>query len=401
MKITALETLRCDSFPNLLWVHIETDEGLTGLGETYFGVAPVEAQIHEWAAGKLLGRDPLAIEAAQAALAFYLGFSGTGAEMRASSAIDIALWDLWGKATGQPVYQLLGGAARESVRVYNTCAGPDYVRQATGVRPGNFGLSGAGGGDEFDDLRGFLTRADEVAHSLLDMGIGGMKIWPFDFAAEANGGLWLSSEELARGLEPFEKVRAAVGDRIELKAEMHGLWHLTPALRIAEALEPLALSWIEDPVHLDHLGTLEEYRGACTIPVAAGETLGGLAAFRDLMEREAVDVPIIDLSWGGGFTVARKVAALADAWRRPMAAHDCSGPVALAACVHFALHCPNVAEQEITRAFYYGWYGDMVTERPPLEKGFIRAPSGPGLGLELRPDFIARPDVHRRRTDAA
>ncbi len=401
MKITALETLRCESFPNLLWVHIETDEGLTGLGETYFGVAPVEAHIHEWAADKLLGRDPLAIEAAQTALAFYLGFAGSGAEMRANSAIDIALWDLWGKAAGEPVYQLLGGAARESLRVYNTCAGPDYVRRATGVRPGNFGLSDAGEGDEFDDLRGFLTRADEVAHSLLDMGIGGMKIWPFDFAAEANGGLWLSSEELARGLEPFEKVRAAVGDRIELKAEMHGLWHLAPALRIAEALEPLALSWIEDPVRLDHLGTLEEYRGACAIPVAAGETLGGLAAFRDLIEREAVDVPIIDLGWGGGFTVARKVAALAEAWRRPMAVHDCSGPVALAACVHFALHCPNVAEQEITRAFYYGWYGDMVTERPPLEKGFIRAPSGPGLGLELRPDFIARPDVHRRRTDAA
>jgi len=400
MKITAVETVRCETFPNLIWVLVDTDQGIAGLGETYFGVAAVETHIHEWAAAKLIGRDPLAIEAAQAALTFYLGFAGTGAEMRAASAIDIALWDLWGKASGQPVHQLLGGAVRDAVPVYNTCAGPRYVRQTTGVSPSNFGLPGDAAKVEYDDLDGFLHRADEVAHSLLEMGIASMKIWPFDFAAEANRGLAISGAELARGLEPFEKVRAALGERMALKAEMHGLWHLPAALRIAEALAPLDIDWIEDPVRLDHLGTLEEFRAAAAMPVAAGETLGGIGQFRDLIEREAVDVPIIDIGWGGGLTVARKVAALADAWRRPVAAHDCSGPVALAACVHFALHCPNVAEQEIARGFYYGWYDEMVTQRPPLADGLIAAPPGPGLGLALRPDFLARPDVRRRRTEA-
>jgi L-alanine-DL-glutamate epimerase-like enolase superfamily enzyme len=180
---------------------------------------------------------------------------------------------------------------------------------------------------------------------------------------------------------------------------MHGLWHLPPALRIAEALEAFDLSWIEDPVRLDDLAALQEYTEACASPVAAGETLGGVGAFRDLIERRAVDVPIIDIGWGGGLTVARKVAALADAARRPVAAHDCTGPVALATCVHFALHCQNVAEQEIARAFYYGWYDEMVTQRPPIENGAISAPPGPGLGLELRPDFLDRDDVHVTRSE--
>ena len=394
MKITAVETVRAEVHPNLMWVRIHTDEGLVGLGETYFGVAAVEAHIHHWAAGKLFGRDPLAVEDAQRALAFYLGFSGTGAEMRAHSAIDIALWDIWGKATDQPIYQLLGGAARKSVRVYNTCAGPHYVRNTTGIRPDNFGVQEGRDGVEYDDLHGFLNRPDELAHELLDVGITGMKIWPFDFAAEANDGLWISNQDLDKGLAPFTKIRTAVGDRMELKAEMHGLWHLAPALRIAEALAAFDLSWIEDPVRLDELATLQEFTAACASPVAAGETLGGVGAFRDLLERRAVDVPIIDIGWGGGFTVARKVAALADAWRRPVAAHDCTGPVALAACVHFALHCRNVAEQEVARGFYYGWYDEMVTQRPPIEDGMISAPPGSGLGLALRPDFLDRPDVH-------
>ena len=171
------------------------------------------------------------------------------------------------------------------------------------------------------------------------------------------------------------------------------------SLRIAEALEPFELDWIEDPVRMDHMGTLAAFSATTATPVAGGETLGGLTAFRDLIEREAVSVPIMDIGWGGGIGVARAVASLADAFRLPMAFHDCSGPVALAVCAHMAMHCRNVAEQEITRAFYYGWYEEMVTVLPPLEDGRLRAPDGPGHGLALRPDFLARDDVHSRKSD--
>ncbi len=398
MKISALETVRCDLFPNLIWVLVHTDAGLTGLGESYFGVGPVESHLHDWVAPKLIGGDPLAIESWPHALGFYLGFANSGAEMRAVSAVDIALWDIWGQAAGYPITQMLGGACRQRVRVYNTCAGPGYMRRSTGIRPHNFGLGQGGDRKVYEDLDAFLNRPDELAHELLEMGIGGMKIWPFDFAAEANQGLWISNQELGTGLKPFEKVRAAVGDRIELKAEMHGLWHLPPARRIAAALKDFDLSWIEDPVRLDHVGDLATYAASCASPVAAGETLGGVAAYRGLIESGAVDVPIFDLCWGGGLTIGRRVATLADAWRLPVAVHDCTGPVALTAAVHFAQWATNVAEQEITRAYYYGWYQDILTALPPIDEGHIRAPEGAGLGVNLRPDFLARPEVHRRKT---
>ena len=141
MQITAIETIQLDEFPNLLWVHVHTDEGLVGLGETFFGPNAVAAYIHETAAPHLLGQDPLAIDRhSRTLLNTYLGFSGTGAEMRGNSAIDIALWDLFGQATGQPIYQLLGGLSRPCIRIYNTCAGYRYVRQNRGQLTDNWGL---------------------------------------------------------------------------------------------------------------------------------------------------------------------------------------------------------------------------------------------------------------------
>ena len=123
MKVTAIETIRLEAFPNLLWVQVVSDRGLTGLGESYFGPGAVEAQIHDFVAPYLLGQDPCAVERHTPRLLGYVGKGGSGAEMRAASAVDIALWDLWGQATGQSICQLLGGPSRDSIRVYNTCAG--------------------------------------------------------------------------------------------------------------------------------------------------------------------------------------------------------------------------------------------------------------------------------------
>ena len=398
MKITAIETVRLEQFPNLLWVQVKTDEGLTGLGEIFYGVEAAEAHIHGYAAPLLLGQDPLRIDHHWRNLAGYVGFSGSGAEVRGNSGIDIALWDLFGQAAGMPVYQMLGGACRERIRVYNTCAGYQYVRKVKKQSVDSFSLPEGEPQGPYEDLQGFLTRADEVAHSLLEMGITGMKIWPFDMAAEANQGMHISAAELKRALEPFEKIRAAVGDRIDIMVELHAMWDLTAAKRIARALEPFDPYWFEDPIKMTNMKALKAYAEATRVPVTASETLGTRAQFRELLELQAAGIVMYDLSWVGGLSEARKIAAMAEAWQVPVAPHDCTGPVLLTASVHQSLNAPNALIQEVVRAFYYDWYQDLVTALPPLEDGYIRAPEGPGLGTALQPDVFRRADLSLRES---
>ncbi len=145
MKITALETLRLREFANLIWVRLHTDEGLVGLGETFMGPAAVEAYLHETVAPSFVGRDPLRIEAINGALANYLGWRSAGVETRGNSAVDIALWDLFGKAHGKPVADMLGGRSRDSIRVYNTCAGYKYIRDARAQSVANWHVGATGG----------------------------------------------------------------------------------------------------------------------------------------------------------------------------------------------------------------------------------------------------------------
>ncbi|NCF28495.1 MAG: mandelate racemase/muconate lactonizing enzyme family protein [Gammaproteobacteria bacterium] len=402
MKVIAVESLRIAERPNLVWVRLRTDEGITGLGESWFGSGPVEADLHDRIAPLLLGEDPGNIEALNRRLRPYVGFFGSGAEMRACSAVDVALWDIAGKAAGKPIHDLLGGALRESIPVYNTCAGPDYVSKTADVRPRNFGLPGDGHqGRVYEDLDGFMNRADELAAELLDMGIRSMKIWPFDFVDSAADGLDISAAEIATALLPFEKVRESHGTGMRLKAELHGLWSLAAARKIAAALEPMGMDWIEDPVWMDHISDLGKLVQSTKAPIAAGETLGGIGQFDALLQLGGVATAIVDVTWGGGITVARQVAALARAAGKSIAFHDCSGPVTLASSTHLALACPNVVEQEITRAFYHGWYHQLVDAPPPLENGHIRTPPGPGLGLELLPELDGREDAILRVTAAS
>ncbi|MCC5973951.1 MAG: mandelate racemase/muconate lactonizing enzyme family protein [Rubellimicrobium sp.] len=396
MRIAAIETVRVAERPNLIWVEVTADDGTRGLGETFFGAGAVEAQVHDWIAPRVIGRDALAIDALAADLTGYLGFRSAGVEMRANSAFDIALWDLWGKATGQPIAQLLGGFTRNSIRTYNTCAGTDYIKEEAGQQSANWGLGSA----QYDDLNGFLHHADELAQSLLDEGITAMKIWPFDRAAEANRGQSIGAAEMRTALEPVEKIRRAVGDRMEIMIEFHSLWQLLPAMKIARALAPYGTEWHEDPIRMDSLSDLKRYAEASVAPVCASETLATRWGFRDLLESGAAGVVMLDLSWCGGLSEARKIAAMAEAWHLPVAPHDCTGPVVLAASTHLSLNAPNALIQESVRAFYRTWYRDLVTALPEVSDGRITVPPGPGLGMELHPDLDRAFTVTRRRSDA-
>lgn len=398
MKITRLETVRIAERQNLLWILVHTDEGITGLGETFFGAETVEAYIHEYIAPRVIGRDPLQIDLLAADLVGYLGFRSSGAEVRGNSAFDIALWDIFGKATGQPIAQLLGGFSRREIRTYNTCAGTEYIKKATGQTTANYDLSTSAVRD-YDDLNGFLLRADELAHSLLEDGITAMKIWPFDMAAEKSRGQYISMPDLKLALEPFEKIRSAIGDKMDIMVEFHSMWQLLPAMQIARALTPYQTFWHEDPIKMDSLSSLTRYAAVSPAPICASETLGSRFAFRDLLETGSAGVVMLDISWCGGISEARKIASMAEAWHLPVAPHDCTGPVVLCASTHLSLNAPNALVQESVRAFYKTWYRDLVTALPEVKNGMITVPPGPGLGMELNPDLDRIFTVSRRMSD--
>ncbi len=399
MKITKLETIRLAEFPQLLWLHIHTDAGLTGLGESFMNAGAIEAYIHDDIAHALIGRDPLAIDAISRDLVPYIGFRSTGVEVRAASCVDIALWDLFGKAVNQPVVQLLGGKTRDRIRTYNTCAGAQYMRKAETQSTRNWGVNAASGQPAvtgFDDLNDFLTRADDLAESLLAEGINAMKIWPFDIAAEKTNGQSISNEDLTAALLPFEKIRKRVGDRMDIMVEFHSMWQLTPAIRIAKALAPYNTFWHEDPIKMNSLDSLKRYAENSNAPLCASETLGTRWAFRDLLQTNAAGVIMFDLGWCGGISEARKISSMAEAWHLPVAPHDCTGPVVFMASTHLSLNAPNALVQESVRAFYKGWYADVMTTIPKVENGFVTIPEGPGLGCELMPDIDRRFTVTRR-----
>jgi galactonate dehydratase len=397
MKITSLETLRTEEFANVLWVRVHTDAGVIGLGETFYGAGAAEAVIHDTLASRLLGRNPLHIESLHRdMLNLPMAQSSTGAEYRAASAIDIALWDLFGKVCNQPVHQMLGGLCRDKLRIYNTCAGYGYIR-SNNIRPvSNWNLGESQG--PYEDLDGFMNRADALAENLLENGITAMKIWPFDPAAQENQGLFITAPQMKKAIEPFEKIRKAVGDRMEIMVEFHSLWNLPTAKKIAKALEPYAPTWFEDPIRMNSPQALAEYARSTNVWVCASETLGSRFPYKDLLERDALHIAMVDLCWTGGLTEGRKIAALAETWHRPFAPHDCTGPVGYIAAIHASFSQPNTLIQESVRAFYTGWYKELVTTMPTIKDGHLLPMEGPGLGVDLLPAVYERSDLTVRRS---
>lgn len=395
MTISAIETLRLEEFPNLLWVVVEDSDGQRGLGETHLGASAVEAYIHDIAAPLILGHaaEP---EPVRLALKPYIGYQAAGAEVRGNSAIDIALWDLWGHQTGLPIWRLLGGRCRETVGVYNTCAGTRYIRAAEGQTSGNWGLEGAEG--TYEDLNAFMTDAGALAESLLSEGISAMKIWPFDRYAEASDGLSITPEQLAEGCEPFRKIREAVGARMRVMLELHGLWSAPAAVEIARALAPYEVFWVEDPIPMNGFSALADLRRRIPQKITASEQLASRQQFAALIAADAVDVVMLDLGWCGGLTEAKAIAGLAEARALPIAPHDCTGPVVWTASCHLSVHAANGMIQECVRAFYSGWYREIVDRLPLVEAGRVAPPDGPGLGQALLPALFERDDAKVRRS---
>jgi L-alanine-DL-glutamate epimerase-like enolase superfamily enzyme len=397
VRITAVETIRPRIQPNLLFLRLHTDDGRIGLGEAFFGARAVEAYIHESAAEVVLQAEDPSPEAMAQALTPYLGFQGAGAEVRGNAAVDLALWDLLGQYAGLPLAALLGGPVRTSVPIYNTCAGPGYIGSSTRQRSDNWGMpDGAAEQRPYEDLEAFMTRPAALARELFDEGIGGLKVWPFDQAAEATGGLTIGHDDLQRGLAVIEAIRSEVGMDMNLMVELHGLWSRRAATTIMEALTPYRPYWVEDPMRSDAVDALQVLASSVDVPIACGETAVGRRGFATLLQSGAIDVATLDVQWTGGLTEARKVASLADTYGIPIAPHDCTGPASLAACTHLTLASPNGLIQETVRAFLYTWYTDLVEGLPQITNGRINISESPGHGVRLRPEILGSDQLEVR-----
>lgn len=376
MKVTAVETVRLPGHAEFLWVMVHTNEGVTGTGETMPRVEAVERVVHEVLAPLLVGTDP-APEAfwhrAFQALAYH-GYAG--AEFRALSAIDIALWDIVGQVAGLPVHRLLGGPCRDRIPVYNTCVSRGEIR----------------------DHERFREDPGGLARELAAAGYPAMKIWPFDDLAVPSMGQRIDRRQLARGVGVFAAIREAVGGDIEVALEGHSCWNLPSAIAIARALEEYQPMWLEDMLHAGDPGAWIRLREATSIPICGSERLFSRYQITPFLDAGVFDVVKQDIAWTGGFTEFVKVAATAAVRELPVAPHNCHGPVGAMATVHASAAIPNLFLMESVRAFADGFFADVVDQPPVIEQGGIRAPERPGLGLALQEDVLA--GARRVRSDA-
>ena len=394
MKIIRLETIRAPELPNLIWVRMHTECGLVGLGETFYLPTAVESVVHDFAAPLLLGQSAFDRERHwQALFSCFHFFGHAGAEMRAISAIDIALWDLLGKSAGVPVLKLLGGQTRDSIRIYNTCVNtPLYA-----------------------DQTGFVESPGDLAKALLAQGITAMKIWPWDrFAPQIKSSAmtgpagWsamgpvghdLLPEHVTQGLWTVQEIRRAVGDKMQIAIEGHSRWDVNCTLRIARALEPYDVLWMEDFLQPDSAPDLARIVRESRVPQTVSERLFTRHAYRRILDEQAAHVVMPDIVWTGGLSEALKIATLADTHHLSIAPHDCVGPINLFAALHLCAAVPNAMIVETVRGFCEGYYRDVVTPAVPIREGrALLDQFGPGLGAELRPEFLERADLIRRES---
>lgn len=392
-RIVAIETVIPSKLvPNLLLLRIHTDSSFVGHGETYYTPHAIAALIHDWMAERLLGADALAIQAHWRFLyERCTPFGPPGAEMRALSAIDVALWDIAAQAAGEPLYRRLGGPVREQIPIYNTCGGPSYGAAARREprHPGWPGYGDEGKPGPLEDNWAAWHRPGDLAEELVAEGIPAMKVWPFDRFAHRHGGARIRWQDLEEGMRPLREIRQRVGKAIEIMIEGHAFFQLPAALRLAEALHEIEPLWLEDVLRVDNIDTLAEFRRRSGMPIAASEMLFARRDFLELLKAQAVDFVMVDPTWSGGISETRRVIELAEAYNIPATIHDCTGPITLFAGLHLAAALPNVTFQETVRAHIRTFYADLVETLPTIHQGYAALPNGTGLGTKLRSDLFS------------
>jgi galactonate dehydratase len=343
---------------NLTIVRVRTDEGLEGVGEVRM-VNHTQALLGYLAHAiptHVLGADPFEIEALVQRM-WRTDYERAGATvMSGIAAIEIACWDIVGRALGQPVHRLLGGAVRPRIKAY---ANGWYTVERTP--------------EEFH----------AAARRVVERGYRALKLDPF-----GAGSFELEPDERRRAIALVEAVRAAIGPDAELLVEMHGRFTPATAIAIARDLEPFAPSWIEEPVPPENLAALEKVARRVSIPVATGERIHVRHEFRELLERQAADVIQPDVTTVGGILEARKIAAWAESHYVLVAPHNVGGPISTAAALHLAACTPNFKIQEHFNDFAEAHVKLAAPGNPEVVDGDFAVPAGPGLGVTLDEDVV-------------
>jgi L-alanine-DL-glutamate epimerase-like enolase superfamily enzyme len=375
MKIAAIETLQWPEYPRLMIVRVHTDSGLIGLGETVDKIPGARAALHGTVAPLVLGQDALDIEGVWRFVMDNIMYHGyAGAETRALSALELALWDLMGKEYGAPLYHLLGGKTRERVPTYNTCIGFGPVQ----------------------DYQAWHEDAGALAKSLLADGIRAMKIWPFDPFSEASFGQYISHADIEAGLKPVRAIREAVGREMEIGIECHFRWNRASIERIARALEPYDILFLEDVLPAVFPDEIKAVSQRTSIPIIGSELLMTRWQLRDWLVKGVSPIVMTDPVWNGGIAETRKIANMAEAFGVPIVLHNVAGPICHAACMHLGAHIPNLFYVESVRAFYQTYFPILSDFAPVVCDGHLSVPDGPGLGVTLRDEMVNRPDVIRQ-----
>ena len=383
MKITRLTPLVLGTpWRNLTFLKVETDEGLVGVSEGR-NVNRTEAllgYLQGAARRHVLGSDPFRIEDLVRRMfvedyARVEDISGMGIAL-----VEIACWDIVGKALGRPVYQLLGGAVRDRIKAY---ANGWYTVDRT---PEAF---------------------HEAARKVAARGYRALKVDPF-----GAGFYELEAAELRRSVALVEAIRDAVRPDVEILIEMHGRFSPATAVTVARELEPFKPSWVEEPVPPDNFEALAKAAAKIRIPVATGERIHTRHEVRRLLELGAVDVLQTDITESCGLLEGKKIAAMADASYVTFAPHNVGGPVSTAACLHLDACTTNFKIQEHFNDFVDAWVKQAASGPgyPEVKDGYFPLPGGPGLGVTLNEDFIRehpmkpegfnlfRENWHRRQT---
>ncbi len=397
-RIVAIETLiPQELMAGLVLVRIHTDAGtvdsepVIGHGESYYLPHAVAAVLHDWMARRLLGADALAIESHWRFLSERCAsFGGYGAEFRALSAIDLALWDIAGQLRREPIWRLLGGPVRDRIPVYNSCGGPSYGRRPLNAPdaqgwPGHGDLGQPG---PLEDNWRSVFEAVELAEELLAEGYQALKVWPFDQLYQQQGGMFLPRAGVKAALGPLREIRRALGDKLELMIDGHGFFALPAATRIAEELREIQPLWCEDLLRPDCLESLTELRHRGGVPLAISEMLVTRESYRRVLAMRGADYVMADPTWVGGITATKKIAELAAIDNIPTLMHDCTGPLTLFSGLHVAAACPNVMWQETVRAHIRTLYPALIDTNVAISDGHAVLPEGPGLGTRLLPELF-------------
>ncbi len=375
LKITGIETVRFKN-AHWMWLRLHTNKGIIGTGETYpFNEANTsvikDLQWHSWA-GKLLGANPLEIEQIWDRIFRQNAFHVTGgAEMRALSAINIAQWDILGQVCKMPLYQLLVGSFHKKIRLYNTCTDHEMkIKDWT-----------------------FEKDMEKIVQFLADEGIKTIKMCPFDWAASRNKGEYISKNEIEKSLDLIRRVRDTVGYDMEIGCDFHGTWNLPSAIRIAKALEPHDILFIEEILLQDNMQSYVSLNNETSIPIVISERLASRFGFREMFESKAGSIVMYDLTWCGGISEGKKISDMGNTYYIPTMMHTAGGPILWNASTHLACAITDLFYVESVYTYWHDRDILYLDNSPQVKNGFVSPPDLPGLGLQFKKGLFERDDV--------